>query len=90
MATKDELDQMLQKTIETNKIQAEHIKSLWEEIGEKQSTLYELKGEIYDLKDHNRTLAKECKECLEKEKMGEKAQFQKEWLENFNPRKVDN
>ena len=90
MATKYELEQMLSKTIETNTKLSEHIKGLWEEIGEKQSTLYELKGEIYDLKDHNRTLARECKECLEKEKMGEKAQFQKNFLESFNSTKVDN
>ena len=39
MATKYELEQMLSKTIETNTKLSDHIKGLWEEIGEKQSTL---------------------------------------------------
>jgi len=90
MANKYETDQMLQKTIETNSKLSKHIEALWEEIGEKQNTLYELKGEIYDLKSDNKELISKMKECLKKVKSTETAQFQKDWLEHFNPGKIDN
>tara|TARA_R100000458_G_C8268505_1_gene243334 strand:- start:1495 stop:1767 length:273 start_codon:yes stop_codon:yes gene_type:complete len=90
MTTKYETEQMLKQAIETNGKLSKHIENLWEEIGEKQNTLYELKGEIYDLKSDNKDLVKKCKEFIQKTDAVEKAQFQKDWLENFNHRKVDN
>ena len=90
LSNKYETDQMLQKTIETNNKLSKHIEALWEEIGEKQNTLYELKGEIFDLKSDNKELIKKVKEYIKKNNETEKAQFQKDWLEHFNHSKVDN
>ena len=90
MSNKYETDQMLQKSIETNSKLSKHIESLWEEIGEKQNTLYELKGEIYDLKSDNKELIEKMKQYIQEDKATDKAQFQKDWLEHFNPRKTDN
>ena len=74
---------MLQKTIETNNRLSKHIEALWEEIGEKQSKIYELNYEISELKE-------EKKDSSKKEDLIERAQFQKDWLENHNHSKVDN
>ena len=82
MSNKYETDQMLQKSIETNSKLSKHIESLWEEIGEKQNTLYELKGEIYDLKSDNKELIEKMKQYIQKDKATDKAQFQKDWLEH--------
>ena len=67
MSNKYETDQMLQKSIETNSKLSKHIESLWEEIGEKQNTLYELKGEIYDLKSDNKELIEKMKQYIQKD-----------------------
>jgi len=83
LSNKYETDQMLQKTIETNNRLSKHIEALWEEIGEKQSKIYELNYEISELKE-------EKKDSSKKEDLIERAQFQKDWLENHNHRKVDN
>ena len=93
MITKHVLDQMLKQATETNNRLSKHIENLWEEIGEKQTTLYELKGEIYDLKDQNKHLSNKIKEFLDKfDEVDEvdKAQFQKNFLDHYNPRKTDN
>ena len=75
---------MLQKTIETNNRLSKHIEALWEEIGEKQSKIYELNYEISELKRGEKKIAQKKKILIER------AQFQKDWLENHNHRKVDN
>jgi hypothetical protein len=46
MASKYELDQMLQKVIETNSKLSNHIEALWEEIGQKQSRVADLNWEL--------------------------------------------
>ena len=74
---------MLRQSVETNNKLTKHIEALWVEIGEKQSKIYELNYEISELKE-------EKKDSSKKEDLIESAQFQKEWLENYNHRKVDN
>ena len=68
MASKKEVEEMLKQSIESGNKNSTHIEALWEEIGEKQNTLYELKGEIYDLKSDNKELISKMKECLKKVK----------------------
>ena len=74
---------MLRQSVETNNKLTKHIEALWVEIGEKQSKIYELNYEISELKE-------EKKDSSKKEDLIESAQFQKEWLENYNHSKVDN
>ena len=73
---------MLRQSVETNNKLTKHIEALWVEIGEKQSKIYELNYEISELD--------EKKDSSKKEDLIEKAQFQKDWLENYNHSKVDN
>ena len=90
MASKYEVEQNLLRTIETNSKLTKHIEALWDEIGQKQTRVQELNWEIEELKSDNKELLNKCKEHLEKHKRADKAQFQKEWLEHYNPSKVDN
>ena len=83
MTSKKEMAEMLRQSVETNNKLTKHIEALWQEIGEKQSKIYELNYEISELKE-------EKKDSSKKEDLIERAQFQKEWLENYNHRKVDN
>ena len=83
MTSKREVDEILKQSIETNNKLTKHIEALWVEIGEKQSKIYELNYEISELKE-------EKKDSSKKEDLIERAQFQKEWLENYNHSKVDN
>ena len=73
---------MLRQSVETNNKLTKHIEALWQEIGEKQSKIYELNYEISELD--------EKKDSSKKEDLIERAQFQKDWLENYNHSKVDN
>jgi len=82
MTSKKEMAEMLRQSVETNNKLTKHIEALWVEIGEKQSKIYELNYEISELD--------EKKDSSKKEDLIEKAQFQKDWLENYNHRKVDN
>ena len=90
MASKYEVEQNLLRTIETNSKLTKHIEALWDEIGQKQTRVQELNWEIEELKADNKELLNKCKEHLEKHKKADKAQFQKEWLQHYNPGKVDN
>jgi|TARA_R110002020_G_scaffold31182_2_gene97583 uncharacterized coiled-coil DUF342 family protein len=90
MASKYEIEQMLKQEVENTNRLTKHIEALWEEIGQKQNRVQELNWEIDELKADNKDLLNKCKECLEKHKRIDKAQFQKEWLEHFKPSKVDN
>ncbi len=90
MASKYEVEQNLLRTIETNSKLTKHIEALWDEIGQKQTRVQELNWEIEELKADNKELLNKCKEHLEKHKRADKAQFQKEWLQHYNPSKVDN
>ena len=83
MTSKKEMAEMLRQSVETNNKLTKHIEALWGEIGEKQSRIYELNYEISELKE-------EKKDSSKKEDLIERAQFQKEWLENYNHSKVDN
>ena len=83
MTSKKEMAEMLRQSVETNNKLTKHIEALWQEIGEKQSKIYELNYEISELKE-------EKKDSSKKEDLIERAQFQKDWLENYNHRKVDN
>jgi len=83
MTSKKEMAEMLRQSVETNNKLTKHIEALWVEIGEKQSKIYELNYEISELKE-------EKKDSSKKEDLIERAQFQKDWLENYNHRKVDN
>ena len=82
MTNKKEMAEMLRQSVETNNKLTKHIEALWQEIGEKQSRIYDLNYEISELD--------EKKDSSKKEDLIERAQFQKEWLENYNHRKVDN
>jgi uncharacterized protein Yka (UPF0111/DUF47 family) len=82
MTSKKEMAEMLRQSVETNNKLTKHIEALWVEIGEKQSKIYELNYEISELD--------EKKDSSKKEDLIERAQFQKDWLENYNHRKVDN
>ena len=82
MTSKKEMAEMLRQSVETNNKLTKHIEALWVEIGEKQSKIYELNYEISELD--------EKKDSSKKEDLIERAQFQKDWLENHNHRKVDN
>ena len=82
MTSKKEMAEMLRQSVETNNKLTKHIEALWVEIGEKQSKIYELNYEISELD--------EKKDSSKKEDLIESAQFQKEWLENYNHSKVDN
>ena len=90
MASKYEMEQMLKQEVENTNRLTKHIEALWEEIGQKQTRVQELNWEIDELKADNKELLSKCKECLDKHKKIDKAQFQKDWLEHFNPRKTDN
>ena len=90
MASKYEVEQNLLRTIETNSKLTKHIEALWDEIGQKQTRVQELNWEIEELKADNKELLNKCKEHLEKHKKADKAQFQKEWIQHYNPSKVDN
>jgi predicted nuclease with TOPRIM domain len=82
MTSKREVEEILKQSIETNNKLTKHIEALWQEIGEKQSKIYELNYEISELD--------EKKDSSKKEDLIERAQFQKDWLENYNHSKVDN
>ena len=82
MTNKKEMAEMLRQSVETNNKLTKHIEALWVEIGEKQSRIYDLNYEISELD--------EKKDSSKKEDLIERAQFQKDWLENHNHRKVDN
>ena len=90
MTNKYEVEEMLKKAIETNNKLTKHIEALWDEIGQKQTRVQELNWEIDELKADNKELLSKCKEHLEKHKRADKAQFQKDWLEHYNHRKIDN
>ena len=83
MTNKYEVEEMLKKAIETNNKLTKHIEALWDEIGQKQTRVQELNWEIEELKEKR-------KNSLTKEDLIEKAQFQKDWLEHYNHRKIDN
>ena len=83
MTNKYEVEEMLKKAIETNNKLTKHIEALWEEIGQKQTRVQELNWEIEELKEKR-------KDSLTKEDLIERAQFQKNFLEHYNHRKVDN
>ena len=83
MTNKSATEEMLRQSIENSNRLTKHIEALWEEIGEKQSKIYELNYEISELKE-------EKKDSSKKEDLIERAQFQKNWLENYNHSKVDN
>ena len=87
MASKYEIEEMLKRSIENTNRLTKHIDALWTEIGEKQTAYYDIKYELSTLKtDHKELL----QECHQKKKSISKAQFQKEWLEHYSPRKTDN
>ncbi len=87
MASKHEVEEMLKQSIEnTNKL-TKHIEALWIEIGEKQTANSDLNFEFSVLKTDHKELLQECRQ---KRKSINKAQFQKEWLEHYNPMKTDN
>tara|TARA_R100000008_G_C3522541_1_gene134784 strand:+ start:327 stop:578 length:252 start_codon:yes stop_codon:yes gene_type:complete len=83
MTNKYEVEEMLKKAIETNNKLTKHIEALWDEIGQKQTRVQELNWEIEELKEKR-------KDSLTKEDLIERAQFQKNFLEHYNHRKVDN
>jgi len=83
MTNKSTTEEMLKQSIENSNRLTKHIEALWEEIGEKQSRISELNYEISELKE-------EKKDSSKKEDLIERAQFQKNWLENYNYSKVDN
>jgi len=83
MTNKSATEEMLRQSIENSNRLTKHIEALWEEIGEKQSRISELNYEISELKE-------EKKDSSKKEDLIERAQFQKNWLENYNYSKVDN
>jgi predicted transcriptional regulator len=90
MASKKEVEEMLKQSIESGNKNSTHIEALWTEIGEKQSKIYDLNWEISELKSENTDLSTKIKECMEKRHSIKRAQYQKDWLEHFNPMKTDN
>jgi uncharacterized coiled-coil DUF342 family protein len=90
MATKYTLEDMLSKTIENSHKLTEHVSELWIEIGRKQDRIHDLNYEITELKNEKSDLIEKCRECMQKDSAVARAEFQKEFLENFNPRKIDN
>ena len=90
MATKYALEDMLSKTIENSHKLTEHVSELWIEIGRKQDRIQDLNYEITELKNEKDDLIEKCRECMQKDSAVAWAEFQKELLENFNPRKIDN
>ena len=87
MASKYEIEEMLKQSIENTNRLTKHIEALWTEIGEKQTAYYDIKYELSILKTDHKELLQECRQ---KNKSISKAQFQKEWLEHYSPRKTDN
>jgi len=81
---------MLSKTIENSHKLTEHVNELWIEIGRKQDRIQDLNYEITELKNEKDDLIEKCRECMQKDSAVARAEFQKEFLENFNPRKIDN
>ena len=90
MASKKEVEEMLKQSIESGNKNSTHIESLWTEIGEKQSKIYDLNWEISELKSENTELSEQIKKCKETKLTTRRAQYQKDWLEHFNPGKIDN
>jgi|TARA_R110002020_G_scaffold147009_1_gene322052 uncharacterized coiled-coil DUF342 family protein len=90
MASKYELEQMLNKSIENVHRLTEHVSELWIEIGRKQDRVQDLNYEIVELKNEKENLIEKCRECMQKDTAVARAEFQKTFLENFNPRKVNN
>ena len=94
MASKYEVEEMLQKSIETNSKLSKHIEALWVEIGEKQTAYYDIKYELDETRSkHKETLLKfeeYVKKNMKNKKAVEKAQFQKNWLETFEQERTDN
>ena len=91
MATsKDDILNMLKLSIDNGNRLSKHIQELWSEIGEKQSRIYDLQYEITELKTEKEELIEKCRECIHKGSAVARAEFQKEFLENFNPRKINN
>ncbi len=83
MASKYEVEEMLKQEVENTNRLTKHIEALWDEIGQKQTRVQELNWEIEELKEKR-------KDSLTKEDLIERAQFQKNFLEHYNHRKVDN
>ena len=83
MASKSDTEEMLKQSIENVNKLTKHIEALWDEIGQKQSRIADLNWEISELQDKE-------KDSVEKEDLIDRAQFQKNWLEHYNHRKVDN
>jgi len=84
------LENMLSKTIENSHKLTEHVSELWTEIGRKQDRIHDLNYELTELKTEKEELIEKCRECIQKDSAVARAEFQKEFLENFNPRKINN
>ena len=88
--SKDDILNMLKLSIASGGRLSKHIQELRTEIGEKQSRIYDLQYEVSELKTEKEELIEKCKECIQKDSAVARAEFQKEFLENYNPRKIDN
>tara|TARA_R100000458_G_C8154437_1_gene160912 strand:- start:40 stop:303 length:264 start_codon:yes stop_codon:yes gene_type:complete len=87
MASKYEIEQMLQQSIENGNRQSKHIEGLWNEIGQKQDRIADLNWEISELKSENETLIEKQKE---KVKAISRAQYQKDFIDAYSHRRTDN
>ena len=91
MATsKDDILNMLKLSIDNGNRLSKHIEDLWIDIGEKQERIQSQNWEISGLRDEKDELIEKCRECIHKGSAVARAEFQKEFLENFNPRKINN
>ena len=65
-----------------------HIDKMWDEIGQKNTKMYELQDENYELKQHNKKMADALRKVIKQKK--EDAVYEKEILDFCQINRTDN
>ena len=83
-------DKLIEQQQSTNIIErlTLHIDKMWDEIGQKNTKMYELQDENYELKQHNKKMADALKKVIKQKK--EDAVYEKEILDFCQINRTDN
>ena len=83
-------DKLIEQQQSTNIIErlTLHIDKMWDEIGQKNTKMYELQDENYELKQHNKKMADALRKVIKQKK--EDAVYEKEILDFCQINRTDN
>ena len=83
-------DKLIEQQQSTNIIErlTLHIDKMWDEIGEKNTKMYEMKDEIYELKQHNKKMVDALRKVFKEKK--DDAMTEKEIMNLFQTNRTDN